>query len=71
MIRANLLFLVLVVTVATRAAAADFTVPAPWKPSAGHTQISLWPKGTPHLKPADGPEVTGLGKKQVAGRPWT
>jgi acetyl esterase/lipase len=54
-----------------RAAAADFTPPAPWKPSAGHTQIPLWPDGAPQVRSADGgPEVTGTGKKQVAGRPW-
>lgn len=39
--------------------------PAPWQPSAGHTQIPLWPG-----RPSAGPEITGHGKKQVAGRPW-
>jgi acetyl esterase/lipase len=53
-----------------RAAAADFTPPAPWKPGAGHTQIPLWPGEAPDARPAAGPEVTGTGKKQVAGRPW-
>ena len=90
-VRANLLFVVLLVSASSscsgeppkvtarstageaappRAAAADFTPPAPWKPSAGHTQIPLWPGEAPGSQPVDGPEVTGTGKKQVAGRPW-
>ncbi len=90
-VRANLLFVVLVVSALAccsgeppavvarstagevtpaRAAAADFTPPAPWRPSVGHTQIPLWPGGAPDARPADGLEVTGTGKKQVAGRPW-
>src|SRR3954452_7980100 len=46
------------------------TPPAAWQPSAGHTQIPLWPGGAPGARPAEGAEVTGYGSKQVAGRPW-
>jgi hypothetical protein len=48
----------------------------PWQPTAGHTQIPLWPGGAPHARPVDGPEVaatvvdrTGT-KKLVGRRPW-
>jgi acetyl esterase/lipase len=53
-----------------------WTAQAPWQPSAGHTQIPLWPGGAPHARPVDGPEVAGTvvdragSKKLVGGRPW-
>lgn len=42
-----------------------------WQPSAGHTQIPLWPGTPPDTKPMSGPEITGPVKKNVAGKPWT
>ena len=49
---------------------------APWQPTAGHTQIPLWPGGAPRARPVDGPEIAGTvvdstgNKKLVGGRPW-
>jgi acetyl esterase/lipase len=42
-----------------------------WQPSAGHTQIPIWPKVAPDARPAKGAEaVTTTGKDSlVAGRP--
>jgi len=42
-----------------------------WKPSAGHTQLPLWPAGT-HGLPTTGPEsvTTTQQKEFVAGRSW-
>ena len=45
-----------------------------WQPSAGHTQIPLWPGTPPDAQPLPGPEyaVTGTsGKQQFAGKPVT
>jgi len=48
-----------------------------WQPSAGHTQIAIWPGRAPDARPVDGPEVAGTvvdnaGKPQlVGGKPWT
>jgi acetyl esterase/lipase len=42
-----------------------------WQPSAGHTQIPLWPGMPPDDKPMSGPETAGPVKKNVAGKPWT
>lgn len=47
--------------------------PSVWQPSAGHTQIPIWPGEPPHSLPVAGPErvaVTG-NDKLVAGKPWT
>src|SRR3954449_4756834 len=72
-ISANLLLIFLIVGVAPyclgeqpTAAGGAVIPPAPWQPSAGHTQIPLWPGGAPGARPADGAEVTGYGSKQVA-----
>jgi len=46
------------------------TPPAPWQPTAGHTQIPLWPGGAPDARPGVGAEITGYGKKEVGGRRW-
>ena len=47
-----------------------------WQPSAGHTQIPIWPGAIPDARPGIGPEVavtvtdsTGA-PKLVGGRPW-
>lgn len=45
-----------------------------WQPSAGHTQIPLWPGTPPDAQPVPGPEyaVTGTSAKpQFAGKPVT
>lgn len=44
---------------------------ADWQPSAGHTQIEIWPGKPPHILPVKGPEVTAVENKSlVAGKPW-
>lgn len=44
-----------------------------WQPSAGHTQLPIWPGAVPDSQPAPGPEVTTTRPHDhlVAGRPWT
>ena len=44
-----------------------------WQPSAGHTQVPIWPRVPPHARPAPGAEgVTTTGSDHlVAGSPWT
>ncbi len=43
-----------------------------WQPSAGHTQVAIWPGAAPDAQVAAGPEVAiTTGKESlVAGRPW-
>src|SRR5262249_7449496 len=47
-----------------------------WEPSAGHTQIPIWPGAVPHARPLEGPEIAGTvvdaaGRPQlVGGKPW-
>jgi acetyl esterase/lipase len=47
-----------------------------WRPSAGYTQVPLWPGVVPDARTLDGPEVAGTvvdaaGKaKLVGGKPW-
>ncbi|WEN14760.1 alpha/beta hydrolase [Rhodanobacter sp. AS-Z3] len=42
-----------------------------WQPSAGHTQIPLWPGVAPDLKPVPGPETVKVSDKMLAGKPVT
>jgi acetyl esterase/lipase len=48
-----------------------------WKPSAGHTQLPIWPGAAPDSPPVDGSEIAGTviddaGKPRlVGGKPWT
>ena len=42
-----------------------------WQPSAGHTQIPIWPAVAPDLKPVPGPETATLSKELLAGKPVT
>ncbi len=42
-----------------------------WQPSAGHTQVPIWPQAVPDGKPVPGPESEEQVKKPVAGKPWT
>ena len=42
-----------------------------WQPSAGHTQVSIWPATVPDPHPDAGSEVTTTREDRlVAGRPW-
>jgi acetyl esterase/lipase len=47
-----------------------------WQPSAGHTQIPIWPGAAPDAQQVEGPEMSGTvvdatgRKKLVGGRPW-
>src|SRR5881397_524155 len=47
-----------------------------WQPSAGHTQVPIWPGVVPDARPLEGPEVSGpvvdaVGiQRLVGGRPW-
>src|SRR5271155_4412117 len=42
-----------------------------WQPSAGHTQLPIWPGAIPDAQPVAGPENTKTDAKDlVAGRPW-
>jgi acetyl esterase/lipase len=44
---------------------------ADWQPSAGHTQILIWPGTPPDAQPTTGPEHTVTDRKNlVAGKPW-
>ncbi len=49
---------------------------APWQPSAGHTQVPIWPGEPPGARPAAGREVSGTvvdragNPRLVGGRPW-
>ena len=42
---------------------------AVWQPSAGHTQIPLWPGMPPNAKPMPGAEYTTTSKKLIGGKP--
>lgn len=44
-----------------------------WQPSAGHTQLPIWPGAAPGQQPAKGPESVEVAGKDslVAARPWT
>jgi acetyl esterase/lipase len=43
-----------------------------WQPSAGHTQVPIWPGAVPDAQPVAGPEddTTTVTDSLVAGRPW-
>ena len=48
----------------------------PWQPSAGHTQIPIWPDVAPGARSPQGPEESGVvvntdgSPKLVGGKPW-
>ena len=42
-----------------------------WQPTAGHTQVPIWPGVVPDAQPVQGPEVVRADEKRVAGRPWS
>lgn len=42
-----------------------------WQPSAGHTQIPIWPGVAPDLQPVPGPETATVSEKLLAGKPVT
>jgi acetyl esterase/lipase len=41
-----------------------------WQPSAGHTQVPIWPGAVPDGRPIAGPEFTTNRGTLVAGQPW-
>jgi acetyl esterase/lipase len=47
-----------------------------WHPSAGHTQVAIWPGAIPDAQPVTGPELSATvvdsagNPKLVGGRPW-
>ena len=42
-----------------------------WQPTAGHTQLPIWPGAVPDAQPVPGPETETLRTDDlVAGRPW-
>ena len=44
---------------------------AAWQPTAGHTQIPIWPGVVPNARPYSGPETLKVDDKDlVAGKPW-
>src|SRR5208337_1757577 len=51
---------------------ADLSAQTPvWLPSAGHTQVPIWPGAVPDPQRVTGPESTATDTKElVAGRPW-
>ena len=49
----------------------DYASAHPWQPSAGHTQLPIWPNTVPDAQPFRGPEADGHVANLVAGKPWT
>ena len=44
---------------------------AAWQPTAGHTQIPIWPGVVPNARPYSGPETLKVDDKDlVGGKPW-
>ncbi len=41
-----------------------------WRPSAGHTQVPLWPGAVPDAQPTAGPETLVVAENLVAGKRW-
>lgn len=41
-----------------------------WQPSAGHTQVPIWPGAAPESQAIAGPERVATAENLVAGRPW-
>jgi len=33
---------------------------AAWQPTAGHTQVAIWPRAVPDAQPVDGSEIAGI-----------
>ena len=43
--------------------------PMDWQPSAGHTQIPIWPGAAPDASPVPGPETATVSEGLLAGKP--
>src|SRR5262249_54449294 len=43
---------------------------SPWQPSAGHSQMPIWPGLPPGAHAAADSESSGTVEKRVAGKPW-
>lgn len=41
-----------------------------WQPTAGHTQIPIWPRTMPDAQPVPGPETMTASKNLIAGKAW-
>ena len=65
MMKAWIVVLCAVIALGGAAALADT-----WQPTAGHTQIPIWPGTPPDAKPMPGPEKLVPVKHLVGGRPW-
>jgi acetyl esterase/lipase len=64
--KALIFVLCVMVAISCQRAQAD-----PWQPSAGHTQVSIWPAAVPDPHPVAGSEVaTTRQDRLVAGRAW-
>jgi acetyl esterase/lipase len=45
--------------------------PSGWQPSAGHTQLAIWPNEPPDAQRVEGPETRETNTKDlIAGKPW-
>ncbi len=42
-----------------------------WQPSAGHTQVPIWPGAAPDLQAVPGAETVTVSDKLLAGKPVT
>jgi acetyl esterase/lipase len=68
--------LILVILTLAAGQSAIASAQAPWEPTAGHTQMPIWPGAAPDAEPTNGPEVAGtvLDKADkpnlVGGKPW-
>jgi hypothetical protein len=43
---------------------------AAWQPSAGHTQLPIWPGAVPDAQPAGPEDASVVDRSLVAGKPW-
>lgn len=63
-----IMVLCLLAVCASAYASTDTTV---WQPTAGHTQIPIWPGVVPNLQAVPGPETATLSHELLAGKPVT
>ena len=64
--RASIVLAALVMTLGGSRTLADT-----WQPSAGHSQIPIWPGASPEAPPVPGPETATVSKNLLAGKPAT
>jgi len=63
-------FLVVFLALCAVIASGEHALADPWQPSAGHTQIPIWPGLAPDAQPVPGPETNGQSHTMVAGKPY-